>query len=158
MTEMSKLPEQVAEFLSKKHIAVAGVSRDSQQPANAIYRKLKGTGYQVFAINPNASQVEGDACYPDLHSVPEPVDAVMIVTHPDIAVKVVRECADLGIRDVWLHRSFGQGSVSEEAERECERYKINCLVGGCPMMYCEPVDFGHRCMKWILKMQRRVPV
>jgi predicted CoA-binding protein len=154
---MSKLPKPVAEFLGKQRIAVAGVSRNSRQPANAIYRKLQGSGYQVYAINPNAAQVEGSPCYPDLHSVPEPVEAVMVVTPPDQAVKVVRECAELGIRHVWLHRSFGQGSVSDEAERECERLKINCLVGGCPMMYCEPVDFGHRCMKWVLKLQRRVP-
>ena len=154
---MSNLPKPVAEFLSKQRIAVAGVSRDSQQPANAIYRKLRGAGHRVYAINPNATQVEGDPCYPDLHSVSEPVEAVMIVTPPNQAVKVVRECAELGIGQVWLHRSFGQGSVSEEAARECERLKINCLVGGCPMMYCEPVDFGHRCMKWVLKMQKRVP-
>lgn len=154
---MSTIPKQVDEFLSKKRIAVAGVSRDFQQPANSIYRKLKGAGYQVYAINPNAAQVEGDPCYPDLHSVPETVEAVMIVTHPDIAAKVVRECAGLGIRHVWLHRSFGPGSVSEDATSECERRNIDCLVGGCPMMYCEPVDFGHRCMKWILKMQSRLP-
>jgi hypothetical protein len=115
---MSKIPKQVAEFLSKKNIAVAGVSRNFQQPANAIYRKLKGAGYQVYAINPNAAHVEGAPCYPDLHSVPKPVEAVMIVTHPDMAAKVVRECAGLGIRHVWLHRSFGQGSVSEEAAAE----------------------------------------
>jgi uncharacterized protein len=71
----------------------------------------------------------------------------MMVTHPDMAAKVIRECADLGIRNVWLHRSFGQGSVSEEAVAECERHNINCLIGGCPMMYCEPVDFGHRCTR-----------
>jgi uncharacterized protein len=154
---MSKLPQQVAEFLSKKCIAVAGVSRDSQQPANAIYRKLRGAGYQVYAINPHATQVKGEACYPDLHSLPEPVEAVMVVTPPEVAVKIVRECAELGIRHVWLHRSFGEGSVSTEAARECERLKISCLVGGCPMMYCEPVDFGHSCMKWVLKLKRRLP-
>ena len=54
---MSKAPKQVAEFLGKKHIAVAGVSRDLQQPANAIYRKLRGAGYQVYAINPNAERM-----------------------------------------------------------------------------------------------------
>jgi predicted CoA-binding protein len=154
---MSKVPKQVAEFLSKNHIAVAGVSRNIQQPANAIYRKLKGAGRLVYAINPNATQVEGDPCYPDLHSVPVQVEAVMIVTHPDMAAKIVRECVDLGIHHIWLHRSFGQGSVSEEAVAECERHNISCLVGGCPMMYCGPVDFGHRCMRWILKMQRRLP-
>ncbi|HEX5084285.1 MAG TPA: CoA-binding protein [Blastocatellia bacterium] len=154
---MSKAPKPVVEFLSHKRIAVAGVSRDVQQPANAIYRKLKGAGYQVYAVNPNAAQVEGDPCYPDLHSTPELVEAVMIVTHPDISAGIVRECADLGIRHVWLHRSFGQGSVSDEAVAECERLGVNCLVGGCPMMYCEPVDFGHRCMKWVLRMQSRLP-
>jgi predicted CoA-binding protein len=154
---MGKKPIQVVEFLIKRRIAVAGVSRDSRQPANAIYRKLKSAGYQVYAVNPNAAEVEGDTCYPDLHSTPEPVEAVMIVTHPDISAKLVHECADLGIRHVWLHRSFGQGSVSEEAVAECERRNINCLVGGCPMMYCEPVDVGHRCMRWVLNLQHRLP-
>ncbi|MBI1763452.1 MAG: CoA-binding protein [Acidobacteria bacterium] len=155
---MSKLPKQVTEFLSCKRIAVAGVSRDARQPANAIYRKLRGAGYQVFAVNPQATEVEGDPCYPDLHAVPQPLEAVVIVTPANAAAQVVQECAALGIGQVWLHRSFGDGSVSAEAVRECERLGINCLVGGCPMMYCEPVDFGHRCMRWVLKLQKRVPV
>lgn len=154
---MATLPKTVAEFLSKQKIAVAGVSRDAQQPANAIYRKLCASGHQVFALNPQATQVEGAPSYPDLHSLPEPVEAVMIVTPPQQAASVIRECAELGIRHVWLHRSFGEGSVADEAVQECERLNINCIVGGCPMMYCEPVDFGHRCMRWLLKFQRRVP-
>ena len=70
---MSKLPAQVAEFLSAGAIAVAGVSRDPQQPANYIYRKLKGSGHEVFAVNPNASQLEGGPSYPDLRSIAQPV-------------------------------------------------------------------------------------
>lgn len=154
---MPKLPQEVSDFLSQRNIAVAGVSRDPRQAANAVYRKLRASGYRVFAVNPSATQLEGDPCYPDLRSIPETVAAVVIATHPDVAVQVVRECAELGIRQVWLHRSIGQGSVAEEAVRECERRGIRCLVGGCPMMYCEPVDFGHRCMRWILKLQNRVP-
>lgn len=154
---MPELPPQVAEFLSNRSIAVAGVSRDPAQPANLIYRKLKDSGHRVFPINPNATQVEGDSSYPDLRSVPEPVEAVVIATHPDVSVQVVRDCAELGINQVWFHRSFGEGSVSEEAVRECELRGIDCIVGGCPMMYCAPVDFAHRCMRWILKLQNRVP-
>ncbi len=154
---MPKIPAPVSDFLNCQRIAVAGVSRDSRQPANAIYRKLRDTGHQVFAVNPNAEQVEGEPCYHDLHSVPAPLEAVMIVTPPEAATAVVRECAELGIRRVWFHRSFGEGSVSGEAERECERLGISYLDGGCPMMYCAPVDFGHRCMRWILKLQHRVP-
>ena len=154
---MSRLPQQVSEFLNNRNVGVAGVSRDPKQPANTVYRKLRTSGYRVFAINPNTNQVEGDPCYPDIRSIPETVDAVVIATHPNTAVQIVRECADLGIQQVWFHRSFGEGSVSEEAVRECEKRGITCLIGGCPMMYCEPVDFGHRCMRWILKLNRRVP-
>lgn len=154
---MPEVPPQVAGFLSNRSIAVAGVSRNPAQPANLIYRKLKDSGHRVFPINPNATQVEGDSSYPDLRSVPEPVEAVVIATHPDVSVQVVRDCAELGINQVWFHRSFGEGSVSEEAVRECELRGIDCIVGGCPMMYCAPVDFAHRCMRWILKLQNRVP-
>jgi len=154
---MTNLPAQVAEFLSARQIAVAGVSRDSNQPANLVYRKLKQAGHEVFAVNPNASQVEGVPSYSDLRSIGQAVGAVVVATHPRVALQVVRECADLGIRQVWLHRSFGEGSVSEEAIRACKQGGINCIVGGCPMMYCDPVDFGHRCMRWMLKFGNRVP-
>lgn len=154
---MAQLPKPVADFLDNHTLAVAGVSRDSGQPANLIYRKLKSSGHEVFAVNPNATQVEGDTCYANLRAIPTKVGGVVIVTSPDVSVQIVRECGELGIRYVWFHRSFGQGSVSDEAVLECKRLGIHCVVGGCPMMYCAPVDFGHRCMKWILAVQDRVP-
>ena len=149
-------PQPVLDFLDSNCIAVAGVSHDHTQPANAIYRKLKASGYKVVPVNPGATELEGDRCYPDLRSIPAGVEAVMLVTHPQVAASVVRECGELGIHRVWFHRSFGCGSVSDEAIHECERLGIYCLVGGCPMMYCEP-DFGHKCMRWILKFQHRLP-
>jgi uncharacterized protein len=154
---MPKLPPPVAEFLRGKRIAVAGVSRDTGQPANAVYRKLRASGYETLAVNPNASEVEGATCYPDLASIPGPVDGVVVATHPDVSVDVVRQCSERGIPRVWFHRSFGQGSVSEAAIRECEARGVQCIVGGCPLMYCAPVDFGHRCMRWWLRRQGRVP-
>ena len=155
---MKNLPKQVAEFLEKKNVAVVGVSRDQNQPANMILRKMKRCGYEVFPVNPQAEIVEGEKCYPNVLSLPEQVGGAVIVTHPDVTAEVVRQCLKSGIDQIWLHRSFGQGSVSKEAVQECEKNGINCLVGGCPMMYCEPVDFGHKCMKWILKIQNKVPV
>jgi predicted CoA-binding protein len=154
---VSGLPKQVSEFLGNRNIGVAGVSRDSTQAANLVYRKLRDSGYRVFPINPSAAEVEGDPCYPNIQSIPEPVAAVVIATHPNTSIHIVRNCAEQGIRQVWFHRSFGQGSVSLDAVQECERRGISCLIGGCPMMYCEPVDFGHRCMRWILKLQSRIP-
>jgi predicted CoA-binding protein len=154
---MARVPESVATFLRGRRLAVAGVSRDPHQPANAIFRKLKGAGYEVFPINPRATTVEGTACYADLAAVPVPLDGVVIVTAPGAALDIVRQCATRGVPRVWFHRSFGDGSVSDEAVRECAAKGIDAIVGGCPMMFCAPVDFGHKCMKWWLQHQDRVP-
>lgn len=154
---MTNLPESVAAFLAGRRIAVAGVSRSSGQPANAVFRKLRDAGYEVFAVNPSASHAEGVPCHPDLASLPGAIDGVVVVTHPDVSLEIVRQCAERGIERVWLHRSFGDGSVSEAAVRECEARGIECIVGGCPLMFCEPVDLGHRCMRWWLGRRGRVP-
>ncbi len=154
---MVNIPQPVAEFLRGKRIAVAGVSRGPGQAANAIFRKLRDCGYEAFPINPNASEVEGTRCYPDLASILGTVDGVVVATHPDVSVELVHQCSERGIRRVWFHRSFGRGSVSEGAVRECQARGLQCIVGGCPLMYCEPVDFGHRCMRWFLRWRGRVP-
>ena len=63
---MARMPLDVAAFLSGKRFAVAGVSRNPQQTANFIYRKLRGCEFEVVPVNPNASEVEGVQCYRNL--------------------------------------------------------------------------------------------
>ncbi len=154
---MKKLPKAVEEFLDGERLAVAGVSRDSKQPANAIYRRLVSSGFEVFPVNPKAKEVEGAECFPDVLSLPEPVHGIVVATPPAASAQVVREAGEKGIGYVWFHRSFGAGSVSEEAVKACQGLGIPCIVGGCPMMFCEPVDIGHKCMRWWLQRKGRVP-
>jgi predicted CoA-binding protein len=154
---VSERPASIEQFLNGHRFAVAGVSRKSQQPANAIFRKLTATGYEVFPVNPNATEVEGVRCYPDVRSVPGPVDGVVVATPPTASVDVVADCHAAGVNRIWFHRSFGEGSVSDEAVRSCESAGIEAIVGGCPMMFCPPVDIGHRCMRWWLQRTGRVP-
>lgn len=154
---MADVPETVTEFLSAKRIAVAGVSRNRNQPANLIFRRLRDTGHDVVPVNPRTVEVEGVRCYPSLGSIPEPVDAVMIVTHPERSVDVVRQAADRGVSLVWFHRSFGEGSVSAEALVVCNTRGVRAIVGGCPMMYCGNVDFAHRCFRWWLDFRGTAP-
>ena len=154
---MSTFIEAIEDFLAQKRIAVVGVSRSGDLPANAIYRKLRQAGYEVFAINPNAQELEGDPCYPNLAAVPRPLDGVVIATHPTVTAQITRDCARLGIRRVWIHRSFGQGSLSEEAVDYCLTHNITVIPGGCPMMFCEPVDFGHKCIHWFLNLTGGLP-
>lgn len=156
---MPTLNEAVEDFLAQSRIAVAGVSRTRNETANVIYRKLRKAGYRVFAVNPNAETVEDDPCYPDLKSIPEGVDGVVIVTRPEVVEQIVRQCAEMGISRVWMHRSlkFAGSSVSEQAVQFCRQNNIAVIPGGCPMMFCAPVDFGHKCIRWVLKLSGGLP-
>ena len=151
------IPSSVAGFLACKRVAVAGVSRSGNAPANAIYRRLAETGHEVFAVNPNASRVEGKPCYPNLSSIPGVIEAVMVVTHPSAAAAVAREALDRNIRHIWFHRSYGDGSVAEEALQLCRARGVEPIEGGCPLMYCEPIDPAHRFFRWWLRLSRQVP-
>lgn len=154
---MPTLREGVEDFLAQKRIAVAGVSRDSKQPANLIFRTLRQQDHQVFAVNPNADEVEGDTCYHDLKAIPGGVDAVVVATTPEVAKSVVSDCADLDISRVWLHRSFGKGSLSEEAASFCRNHQITVIAGGCPMMFVPGADIGHKCMRAVLRLTGGLP-
>jgi uncharacterized protein len=129
---MTKVPDLVAEFLRGKRFAVAGVSRHSGQAANAVYRKLRDSGYEVFPLNPNAAEAEGARCYPDLGSIPGPIDGVVIATHPRVSVELVRQCAERGVGRLWFHRSLGQGSVSKDAIQECKNGASSASLGVVP--------------------------
>jgi predicted CoA-binding protein len=150
--------EAAAEFLANRRIAVTGVSRHPKDHgSNVVYRRLRERGYQVFAVNPNADAVEGDACYQDLKSIPGGVDAVVIATRPEIAETTMRECAELGITRVWMHRGFGGGSVSKEAAEYGRQHGIRVIDGGCPLMFAPTADAGHRAMRWICTVTGNVP-
>jgi predicted CoA-binding protein len=155
---MSTIKEAAADFLGNRRIAVTGVSRNpTDHGSNVVYRRLRERGYQVFAVNPNADQVEGDECYHDLKSIPGGVEAVVIGTRADIAPDTMRECADLGIKQVWMHGAFGSGSVSDEATVYGRSQGITVIDGGCPLMF-EPVsDGGHKVMRVMLSLTGKVP-
>ncbi len=156
---MPTIKEATKDFLSLKSIAVAGVSRTQNGAANLIYRKLRSEGYLVFAVNPNATNVEGDACYPDLKSIPVKPGGVVIVTKPEITKQIVEECARLNISSVWMHRGVNSktASVSTEAVGFCRAHGINVIPGGCPMMYIRNADFGHRLMRWMQTLTSSLP-
>jgi predicted CoA-binding protein len=155
------LETKIDDFLAQKRIAVVGVSRNkSNHPAgNLIYRRLKDTGHEVFAVNPHMPVFEGNRCFPDLKSIPGGVDGVVIITRPETTARIVQECADLGVQRVWMHSSLARGtSVSADAIELCLRNDITVIAGACPMMYGPGVDFGHTCMRLILKLSGGLPL
>jgi predicted CoA-binding protein len=145
------MKEAASEFLAHRRIAVTGVSRTHKEHgSNTVFKRLRDRGYEVFAVNPNADNVEGARCYHDLRSIPGGVEAVVIATAPDKAEGTMRECAELGIKHVWMHRSYGQGSVSAAATAYGRQHGITVIDGGCPLMFDPAADFGHKVMRVFL--------
>ena len=153
-----KIKEAASEFLANKRVAVTGVSRHPKSHgSNVVYQRLRERGYDVFAVNPNADEVEGDRCYHDLRSIPGRVDAVVIGTRPAIAEETMRECADLGIKHVWMHRGPGAGSVSQAAAEYGRKRGIAVIDGGCPCMFDPTADRGHKAMRFLFTLKGNVP-
>jgi uncharacterized protein len=145
---MQDVKEAASVFLANKRVAVTGVSRTPKtHGSNTVYKRLRDRGYEVFAVNPNAHEVEGDRCYQDLASIPGGVDAVVIATRPERAETTMRECAELGIKHVWMHWGAGATSVSAAATDYGRRHGIKVIDGGCPLMFGPTSDFGHKVMR-----------
>src|SRR5215208_3224850 len=155
---MSSIKDAAGEFLANRRIAVTGVSRKPENHGgNVVYKRLRERGYEVFAVNPNADEVEGDRAYHDLRSIPGGVDAVVIATRPETAEATMRECAELGIKHVWMHRSFGTGSVSDTATQYGREHGITVIDGGCPCMFNPTADVGHKAMRFVFTLNGHVP-
>ena len=151
------------DFLAQDCIAVAGVSRTTESPANLIYRTLRKKGIAVLAINPHIDSFDDERCYPDIASLPELPDGLVIVTKPAVAEDLVRQCVEAGVPRVWMHCMLGTrprflknlaasiGSVSPAAVRLCRENGIAVIPGSCPMQFLGE-DFPHTCMRGVLRM------
>ncbi len=153
-----KIAQAAEEFLASKRIAVTGVSRTpANHGSNVVYRRLRDRGYDVYAVNPHAETVEGDPCFASLSDIPGGVEAVVIGTRPDRAEGTVQECIDLGVKQVWMHRAFGGGSVDRRAAELGRAHGITVIDGGCPCMFAPTADGGHRLIKTVCTLTGAVP-
>ncbi len=156
---MAEIDELVKDFLAQNKIAVVGVSDQRETGCNANYKKFKGAGYRVFAVNPRISTFDGDPCYPDLSSLPEKPEAVFILASPKVTDQVVRQCVELGVKHVWMHCMMGtrpglaasMSSVSADAVRLCRENGIAVIPGSCPNQFLQP-DVGHGMMRGLWRM------
>ncbi len=155
---MTATKDAATRFLSHSRIAVTGVSRTPQSHGgNIVYKRLRERGYDVFPVNPNAEQVEGDRCYPTVGAIPGGVEAVVVATRPEVAEETIRECVRLGITEVWMHRSFGAGSVSTTAADYGRAHGVTVIDGGCPLMFEPASDGAHRFLRVVCTLAGTVP-
>lgn len=143
----------VTEFLAQDALALVGVSRSGKKFGNMLYRGLKAQGRRIFAVHPQAAEVQGDRCYPSLAALPEPVGGVIVVVPPDRTEGVVREAAAAGIKRVWMQ----QGAESPEAIRFCQEHGMAVVAGECVFMFAQPAGFPHRMHHWLRGLFGKLP-
>jgi len=158
---MTPTKQAAQTFLAGHRIAVTGVSHAPKgHGSNAVYGWLKKNGYEAFAVNPNAAQVGDDPTYATLAAIPGGVDGVVIGTRPEHAEGTMKEAVELGITQVWMHRAFGAGSVSDAATAYGREHGVTVIDGGCPLMFADNADPGHRFFcklgTWTKKVPRHV--
>jgi predicted CoA-binding protein len=116
--------EIISDFLAHKRMAIAGISRDPANLSVKLFQELIGRGYDVVPVNPNLREVEGRMCFGQVQDIEPPVEAVLVMTSPEVTETVVRDCAEAGVRTIWMYRAVGKGSVNQTALAFCQERGI----------------------------------
>ena len=130
------MPDPIQAFLASPSFAVVGASTDRSKYGNKVLRCYQQNGRKVYPVNPRAPEVEGLRAYPSLAALPEPVQAISVITPPAATEQVVREAHAAGVKHVWMQ----PGAESEEAIRTAESLGLNVIADGP----CLLVVLGYR--------------
>jgi len=144
-------------FLAHHRIAVVGVSRDPKHFSRYVFDELCTRGYDAVPVNPQAQDLAGHPCFASVPMIKPPVEAALLMTPPGETEKVVQDCANAGIREVWMHQGAGQGSVSQAAIAFCREHGMKVVEGHCPFMFLSHTQFVHRAHGFLLRVMGRYP-
>lgn len=142
------MQQEIEGFITSKHIAVVGVSRNKNKFGSATYRDIKKRGFQVYPVNPSMDNFHCGRCHQSLADLPEHVDAALITVRPDKAVPVVESAAASPVRKLW----FQQGGDFTEAGDIARQAGLEVVTGKCILMYAQPVSRIHAFHRWLWKL------
>ncbi len=152
------VPRSVIEkFLEHKRIAMVGISREKHNIGISLMEEFSRHGYEVLPVNPHVSELAGRRCYTRVQDIQPAPEAALLLTSPTVTNRVVRDCADAGIRHIWMYRGGGQGAVSPEALEFCRERGIQVVPGLCPFMFLNPVHGIHRFHRFLFKITGQYP-
>lgn len=149
-------PEAVQEFLAQRRIAIVGASDEKDNFGRTIYKEMRDRGYDVRAVHPTATSVEGDACFADLASVPGDLDGVIVMVPAAAAADVARAAVARGVPRVWFFKGVGSGALSAEAIEVCRDAGVATIDGACPLMFLEPAAWLHRAHRTLRRLNRSI--
>ena len=149
--------QSIQDFLGLKRLAVVGVSHDPRDFTRSLFRELLQRGYDLVPVNPNLSEVEGLKCFAHIQDVSPPVEGALLLTKPAVTETVVEDCAQAGVRRVWMYRAVGAGAVSQGAVLSCQLNSIELVEGECPFMFLPETAWPHRLHGFCRKVLGRYP-
>ena len=138
----------IENFISNKRIALAGASRSGQKFGNTAYKELKARGYEVALVHPQATEIDGALCYPNLAAVRDKVDGVLVCLPANQARQVLHEASGNGLHKVWLQ----QGAETPELLTLGRELGLDLVTGKCILMYAQPVRSFHWCHRAVMKL------
>jgi len=147
----------IEDFLAHKRIAMPGVSRNPSDFSAKLFEELCRRGYDMVPVNPAATDVQGRQCFARVQDIHPPVDAALLMTPPAATETVVHDCAEAGIRHVWMYRAGGKGAVSPVAIAFCRERGMQVVPGQCPFMFLPDAAAFHRFHGFIRKITGRYP-
>ncbi|MFC1958045.1 CoA-binding protein [Chloroflexota bacterium] len=124
------MQDLIKEFMAQKKFAVIGATNNTEKYGNQVFKNLKARGYEVYAVNPNLTELEGTKCYPTLADIPVKVDVVDFVVPPKVTEVTLQECKRLGLDRIWLQ----PGAESEAAIAYCHENNLKVVHDVCVML------------------------
>ena len=149
--------ELIDSFLKKKRIAFAGVSSNEKDFSRVLLNDMLKRGYDIVPVNPFIEEIGGMKSYASVKEIEPPVEAVLIMTKPEPAVDVLRDCIEANIPLVWLYRGAGKGSVSNEAMELAKQNNIRVIPGFCPYMFIPDSGMIHKIHGFFMRIVGSYP-
>ncbi len=119
--------DSIRQILAMKSIAVVGLSPRPGRPSNNVAKYLKSVGYMIIPVNPGPAEILGEKCYPDLNSIPTPVDVVDIFRRPEHVEPIIDQAITMGAKAVWLQ----DGVVNLDAAQKAEKAGLLVVMDDC---------------------------
>jgi predicted CoA-binding protein len=149
--------DTIQDFLAQKRIALVGISREPASDSARLFEELRRRGYDMVPVNPNTTEVQGQRCFARVQHIQPPVEAALLMTTPEVTETVAHDCAEAGIRRLWMYRGIGTGSVSPKAVAFCEEQGMQVVPGQCPYMFLPQAAGVHRFHGFVRKITGRYP-
>jgi uncharacterized protein len=147
------LQEEINNFLSLKTFTIAGASRTGKKFGNSILKEMKSRNYKIFPVHFDAETIDGEKCYKDFASLPEPAEGLIISVNKKKTLEILRNAYNSGIENVWIQLM----SDSKEALEYCRENNINVISKECILMHLEPVKGFHKFHKFLRRLFGKYP-